>query len=210
MKKIAWISILLVAALALAPGCTNREGETEAPVFITVEMTLQPGFVNVGVAAPVQVSTINLASHLKNPSQTDPQGFANVMCESYTVHFSRTDGGTRVPADQSFGCGVLIPSGGTATLTNFPILAASQIQLSPFDQLLPFNGGFDRETGKPEIDTAFAITFFGHTVAGQRVKSQTATGPLLFAFTGSTNPTPTPASTPAPTSSGSVASNWNR
>ncbi len=184
MKKTAWISILLVAALALLPGCTNKEGETEAPVFITVEMTLQPGFVNVGVAAPVQVPTIDLASHFKNPSQSDPQGFANVLCESYTVHFRRTDGGTRVPTDQSFGCGVLIPSGGTATLSNFPILAASQIQLSPFDQLLPFNGGFDRETGKPEIDTAFEITFFGHTVSGHRVKSTTATGPLLFAFTG--------------------------
>jgi hypothetical protein len=184
MKKTAWISILLVAALVLAPGCTNKEGETEAPVFITVEMTLQPGFVNVGVVAPVQVPTINLASHLKNPAQTDPQGFANMMCESYTIHFRRTDGGTRVPPDQSFGCGVLIPSGGAATLSNFPILAASQIQLSPFDQLLPFNGGFDRETGKPEIDTAFEITFFGHTVAGQRVQSVTATGPLLFAFTG--------------------------
>jgi hypothetical protein len=184
MKKIACISILLVAGLALAPGCTNKEGETEAPVFITVDLTLQQGFVNVGVPAAVQLSTINLASHLKNPGQSDPQGFADTILESYTVHFRRTDGGTRVPPDQTFGAGGLVPSGGTATLTNFPILAASQIQLSPFDQLLPFNGGFDRETGKPEIDTAFDITFFGHTVAGQRVKSTTATGPLLFAFTG--------------------------
>jgi hypothetical protein len=132
------------------------------------------------------IPTTTLASHLKNPAQTDPQGFANVMCESYTVHFGRTDGGTRVPPDQTFGCGVLIPSGGAATLTNFPILVASAIQQSPFDQLLPFNGGLDRETGKPEINTAFAITFFGHTVAGQRVQSTTATGGLLFAFTGTT------------------------
>lgn len=184
MKKTACISILLVAALALAPGCTNREGETEAPVFITVDLTLQQGFVNVGVAAAVQVPTINLVSHLKNPASSDPQGFANTILESYTVHFRRTDGGTRVPPDQTFGASGLVPSGGTATLTNFPILRASDIQLSPFDQLLPFNGGFDRETGKPEIDTAFDITFFGHTVSGHRVKSTTATGPLLFAFTG--------------------------
>ena len=34
---------------------------------------------------------------------------------------------------------------------------------SPFDQLLPFNGGFDRETGKAEIDLAVDISFFGHT-----------------------------------------------
>ncbi len=183
MKKTACIAILLAAALALAPGCTNKEGETEAPVFITVSLDLQPGFVNVGVVAPVQINTMTLSSHLKNPTQTDPQGFASVNLESYTVHFTRTDGGTRVPPDQNLPVGVLVPSGGTATLTNFPVLPASQIQLSPFDQLLPFNGGFDRETGRDEIDMAFEITFFGHTISGQRVQSEKATGPLLFRFT---------------------------
>jgi hypothetical protein len=182
MKKAAWIPLLLIAALSFGPGCTNKQGETEAPVFVTVSLTLQPGFVNVGAVAPVQIQTIALASHLKNPSQTDPQGFATVTVDSYTVHFRRTDGGTRVPPDQNLPAGVIIPSGGSATLTNFPVLPASQIQLSPFDQLLPFNGGFDRETGKGEIDMAFDITFFGHTVAGQRVQSETASGPLLFTF----------------------------
>jgi hypothetical protein len=182
MKKTACIAILLAAALALAPGCTNKEGETEAPVFITTNLAQQPGFVNVGVIAPVQIATITLTSHLKNATQSDPQGFATVTLENYTVHFRRTDGGTRVPADLNLPAGVIVPSGGSATLTNFPVLQASQIQLSPFDQLLPFNGGFDRETGKGEIDMAFDITFFGHTVAGQRVATEPASGPLNFRF----------------------------
>lgn len=184
MKRNLWMPLLLAAAAAVAPACTNKQGETEAPVFITVDLQLQPGFVNVGVPAAVQISTIRLQSTLKNPKQSDPQGFANVMCESYKVHFKRTDGGTRVPPDQTFGCGIMIPSGSAATLSNFPVLAASAIQSPPFDQLLPFNGGFDRETGKTEIDTAFEITFFGHTVSGQRVQSETATGILLFNFSG--------------------------
>lgn len=184
MKKAAFIPILLAAAVALAAGCTNKEGETESPVFITVSLSQQPGFVSVGVVAPVQIASMSLTSHLKNPSQSDPQGFASVTLESYTVHFRRTDGGTRVPPDQNLPAGVIVPSGGSATLTNFPVLPASQIQLSPFDQLLPFNGGFDRETGKDEIDTAFDITFFGHTVAGQRVASEKASGPLNFRFSG--------------------------
>ena len=182
MKKTAWITLLLMAAVLFAPACTNKQGETEAPVYITTSLTLQQGFVNVGVIAPVQVPTIVLTSHLKNPQQSDPQGFATTTLESYTVHFRRTDGGTRVPADLSLPVGVTIPSGGSATLSNFPVLPASQVQLSPLDQLLPFNGGFDRETGKAEIDMAVDITFFGHTVAGQRVASETASGPLLFRF----------------------------
>ncbi|HEV2062996.1 MAG TPA: hypothetical protein VGS00_00420, partial [Thermoanaerobaculia bacterium] len=105
---------------------------------------------------------------------------------SYTVHFRRTDGGTRVPPDKTFGCGVTIDAGGTATLSNFPILAASDTQLPPFDQLMPFNGGIDPETNRTEIQMTFDITFFGSTASGARVKSETASGILLFQFSGGT------------------------
>jgi hypothetical protein len=174
-------AVLLIAA---APGCTNKEGESEAPVFITVSLDLQPGFVDVSTPAPVQISTITLVSHLKNATQTDPLGFANTQVNSYTVRFRRTDGGTLVPPVKTFGVGVIVPSGGTATLSNFPILAASDLQQSPFDQLLPFNGGVDRETGRNSIQMTFDITFFGQTVSGHRVQSQTASGILVFTCVG--------------------------
>ena len=178
-KKILWVPLVAAAALAF-PACTNKQGETEAPVFITVTMDLQPGFIDVATSGAVQINTMTLNSHLKNPTATDPQHFADTQINSYTVAFRRTDGGTRVPPVQTFGAGILVPSGGTATLTNFPVLAASAIQQSPFDQLLPFNGGIDRETGRAEIDMAFDITFFGSTVSGHRVQSETASGILLF------------------------------
>jgi hypothetical protein len=128
----------------------------------------------------VQIQTIDLESHLKNPTQSDPQGFADTTMTSYTVAFRRTDGGTRVPATKRYGAGILVPSGGTATLSNFPILDADDLQLSPFDQLLPFNGGVDRETGRTQIGMTFDITFFGQTASGHRVQSQTASGILVF------------------------------
>ena len=179
MMKKALIAVALIA-LATLPACTNDEGESEAPVFITVSLELQPGFVDVGVAAPIQIQEIELESRLKNPTATDPQGFADTQINSYTVRFRRTDGGTRVPPQETFGTGILVPSGGTATLNNFPIMRASSIQQSPFDQLLAFNGGIDRETGRNEIAIAFDITFFRHTASGHRVQSETATGILLF------------------------------
>jgi hypothetical protein len=184
MKKALFLS-LAVAAL-VAGACTNKQGETEAPVFITTDIQLQPGFVNVGTVAPIQINTMVLTSHLKNPTATDPQGFATVSITSYTVHFRRTDGGTVVPPDKTFGTGVTVAPGGTATLSNFPILVAGDIQLSPFDQLLPFNGGIDRETRRDEIQMAFDINFFGHTASGMRVESETASGILLFRFAGAT------------------------
>ncbi len=184
MKTKILTGIALASALALMTACTNKQGETESPVFITVSMDLQPGFIDVGTIAPVQVQTISLDSQLKNPSDPDPAGFADTQINSYTVVFRRTDGGTLVPPPQTFGAGILVPSGGNATLDNFPILVASAIQASPFDQLLPFNGGIDRETGKEEIDMVFDITFFGSTVSGHRVQSETASGILLFRFVG--------------------------
>ena len=184
MKTKILIGVVVAGALVLASGCTNKEGQSEAPVSITVSMDLQPGFINVGVPAPVQIQTITLNSHLKNPDATDPQGFADTQINSYTVTFRRTDGGTLVPPMQTFGAGILVPSGGSSTLTNFPVLYAVALQQSPFDQLLPFNGGIDQQTGRNEIDTAFDIVFYGNTVSGQRVQSTTASGILIFNFAG--------------------------
>lgn len=183
MNKKAIFSLLLLA-VAAASACTNKQGTSESPVFIVVNLELQPGFVNISADLPVQINTITLTSSFKNPKSTDPLGFNTVSLNSYTVHFRRTDGGTRVPSDKTFGCGITITGGGTATLTNFPILAASDTQLSPFDQLMPFNGGVDRETNRTEIQMTFDITFFGSTASGMRVQSETASGILLFQFAG--------------------------
>jgi hypothetical protein len=185
MNKKAIFSLLLLA-VAAGSACTNKQGASESPVFILVDLALQPGFVNISTNLPVQISTITLSSQFKSPKAADPQGFATVSLISYTVHFRRTDGGTRVPPDKTFGCGVTITAGGTATLSNFPILAASDTQLSPFDQLLPFNGGVDRETNRTEIQMTFDITFFGLTASGSRVQSETASGILIFQFSGGT------------------------
>ena len=173
---------LAVLTALFAVGCTNKQSETEAPVYLTTDLTLQPGFINIAVPAPVQFQTITITSHFKSPGSTDPQGFATVSLGQYTVTYSRLDGGTKVPPPETFSAGVLVPSGGTATLSNFPAMYAYALQESPFDQLLPFNGGIDRETGRTEIDLSFTFRFFGETLSGQRVESQPASGIEIFRF----------------------------
>jgi hypothetical protein len=180
-QKIAG-ALVLAGVMAFAAGCSNTAGQSESPVFLTVSIDFQPGFVNVAVPAPVQIDTITITSKKKNADSVDTLGFSDVQLNSYTVTYRRTDGGTIVPPVQTFGCGVVVPHDGESTLSNFPVLYAAALQQAPFDQLLPFNGGVDRETGRNEIDTTFDITFFGTTVSGKRVQSDTASGILLFNY----------------------------
>ena len=181
MTKRALIALALIA-LAAAPACTNDEGESEAPVFLTVDLADQAGLTVLNPPRTITIPTMEITSHLKNPSQTDPQGFADVQLNRYTVRYRRADGGTIVPPLQTFAAGGLVPSGGTTTLQEFPIISQTAIQNSPFDQLFPFNGGFDRETGSNEIRMFYDVTFFGQTASGHRVQSETATGVRIFVF----------------------------
>ena len=176
---------LLWAVLILAAGltaCTNKQGESEAPVFITVDLPSQSGLTNLNPPRTITVPTMILTSHLKSGAATDPQGFATVQVGEYTVSYRRADGGTIVPPMQTFAAGVVLQTNGTATLSDFPILSQTAMQGTPFDQLFPFNGGVDRQTGSNEIRMFYDITFFGHTASGQRVQSETVTAVRVFIF----------------------------
>ena len=181
MKKRALIAAALVL-IALAPACTNKQGESEAPVFLTVDLLDQQGLTVLNPPRTVTIPSMVITSHLKNPTATDPQGFADVQLNRYTVVYRRADGGTIVPPVQNFAAGGLIPSGGSTTLTDFPIISQTAIQGSPFDQLFPFNGGIDRETRSNEIRMFYDVTFYGVTASGHRVQSETSTGLRIFVF----------------------------
>jgi hypothetical protein len=181
MKTRFLFAIVVAAAVAMA-GCTNKQGETESPVTVTVDLADQAGLTVINPPQTITIPTMTLRSALKNPTATDPQGFADVQVNTYTVTYRRADGGTVVPPVQTFAAGVVLPSDGTVTLTDFPIISQSALQGSPFDQLFPFNGGVDRETGSNEIRMFYDVTFYGQTVSGHRVQSETATAVRIFVF----------------------------
>ncbi len=90
-----------------------------------------------------------LASHLKDPTATDPQGFADVTIDSYTVAYRRTDGGTIVPPVQTFGGGIVVPSGGTATLIELPgPVRRDALRVRPSTSCCRSTAAIDRETGQ--------------------------------------------------------------
>ena len=161
MKKLT-LSFLVSAALlavVMLPGCsTNTQGDSASPVFLVGNFTLLPLTVNVASNAPVQFATTVLSSRLKNPNVTSLQ-FLDVQVDGYNVVWSRLDGGTKASPTQTFGGNVTVPPNGSSTLTNYPYMSAGNLILPPLDQLFPFNGGVDKETGRSEIRQAGKVTW---------------------------------------------------
>lgn len=177
---------IAAAALALAfsalPGCsTNVQGDSATPVFLFAEFQLLPLSVNVASHAAVQFDTTIVTNRLKNPAVTGTS-FLDVQLEKYTVVWSRLDGGTKASQQEDFPGNVIVPANGTSTLTNYPYMTADGLIRPPLDQLFPFNGGVDKETGRAEIRQAGKVTWYGHTLSGQPVASDVATFGLIFFY----------------------------
>ena len=184
MKKLSLLFSAAVAALALLalPGCsTNVQGDSASPVFLVGNFQLLLLDVNVASNAPVQFQTTILFNRLKNPTATSLQ-FMDVQIDKYTVAWSRLDGGTKASPSQDFPGNVIVPPNGSSTLTNYPYMTADSLIRPPLDQLFPFNGGIDKETGRSEIRQAGKVTWYGHTLSGQPVVSDVATFGLIFFY----------------------------
>lgn len=180
-KKTALLALLPVLGLLAGWGCsTNTQGDSATPIFLTVEFKDQPGFVNVANSAVLQVRTVIVRSVLKQPASSTQ--FLDTILDDYVVEWKRLEGGTIVPATQVFAEGGIIPAGGTLTLNNFPFMSADALIRPPLDQLFPFNGGIDRETGKAEIRLAAVVTFRGHLSSGQPVTGTNQFG-IIFTYT---------------------------
>ncbi len=161
---------LTVAFLAL-PGCsTNGQGDDAAPLYLTVDFGIPPTVKNLADGTPLYFLITTLKSVMKSPTAaTSPM--LDTRIDDYVVVWSRMDGGTKAPKTETFASGLLVPVGGTGSSLLSPYMSVSALSASPLDQLFPYNGGFDRETGNSEIRCKATVTFRGHTISGQPVQA---------------------------------------
>jgi hypothetical protein len=184
MRKLPFPLSSVLAALAVAalPGCsTNTQGDSASPVFLVGDFTTPPVSVCVNSLTPLTITTTTVQNRLKNPTVTSLQ-FLDVQVEKYTVVWRRIDGGTIASPTQDFAGGFLVPPNGSTALTDYPYMSADSLQRPPLDQLFPFNGGIDKETGRQEIREAGSVTWYGHTLSGQPVTSDVATFDMIFQY----------------------------
>lgn len=180
---------VLVSLAVVAGGCsTNTQGDSASPVFLTCDFTLLPAVKNVASNSLLQFSTVELTSKFKSPSAAGGSStFMDTQVETYSIVWARIDGGKTASRTESFGGNVIVPAGGSSTLTNYPFMSASALQQPPLSYLFPYNGGIDPETGKTEIRQTGTVTFYGHTLSGQPVTSVPAVFSMTFIYSAATS-----------------------
>lgn len=179
MRRSALLSsVTCLALLALSCGGSSSLDDTEAPVFITVEVEEYNPDIDICLqAGDMAIDTLNLQSIAKEPGGTLGPS-QDVTLDRWVVTPYRTDGGSTASPPWSHDLTVLVPAGGTTDLENYRIYPAEYLLEPPLLQLRPENGGRDSETGNANIRQSFRLQIYGRTIAGQAV----ATQPISIAF----------------------------
>lgn len=165
----ALATVLLAVTIA---GCTgNHSADTEADVFITVDITQGVADVDVSVPSDVAIQNMTFRSQSKAPGAVlGPQ--QDAIFTEWVVTPSRADGGTKASPQWRWYYNVTVPAGGQANLQNYRIFPSDYFRQMPLSQLFPENGGIDVETGKRTIRQRLDVEAFGKTISGRRLSVQ--------------------------------------
>lgn len=185
MKNPAMTSRLLLipmfVALALSNvACNSRTDESKSGVVLTIsEFDELPVRASVNLSDLVQVGELTMENR-----PVDPRGatsnLMDIELRSYEVTFSRADRGSRTPPAKVAGIFGNVPINGNDVINDLPILTRDQMRNPPLSDLLFTNGGLDSETNSNTILLNCQLRFFGRTIAGDNVASNTATFLIEF------------------------------
>lgn len=163
--------ILLCALLLAAAGCNSRTDESEGTVILSIsDFDGLPVAMSV-VLGPFQIDELTLANVPKNPGGVTSD-LQIIEMRSYEVTYRRLDGGSRTPpplVESVFGN---VPAGGTIVYNNLPFIRPAQLAAQPLLDL--GNLGRDPETGTVIIPLRVTLRFFGRTLAGDNIVSNSA------------------------------------
>ena len=181
MNRIALIAISLL--LMIVAGSCNDINKQESPVSLIVSNSQILTRIDLAgdpagsTECQKNVSEIHLTSVVVQPPTTNTvvsgADLNQIKVDRYQVSYVRVDGGHLVPAPFVRSTSVVLAAGASGTPSTFVVFDPNALNQAPFAALLPQNGGVDPETGKPIITMDVILTFFGQTLAGERVSGNT-------------------------------------
>lgn len=194
VTKIAAVLLLGLTPLMTACKASGDLDRTSAPVILILSSITPVGdtFGDVvnddGTVADDRVE-VEFVARLK--ASTDPTApeLQEIVIERYEVTYRRTDGGSSTPAGMQRAMTAKVPvtpngSGADRTLTvTLTLTPGSQKLEPPLSHLI--SPGFDPDTGNTSIQTDATLTFYGTTIAGDRVSVSGGIGIQFANYAGS-------------------------
>jgi hypothetical protein len=169
-------TFVLFALLLLLPwnlGCEDSTDRVDGGGVIlrVTDFGTLPLVLDLSTLGLLQIDSITLANQPRDPDGVT-SSIMDVQLESYEVTYTRGDTGTVVPralVERIFGS---VPINGTDTLNNLNFLRLDQVNAQPFTGLAI--DGRDDQTGSAAITLNIHFRFFGKTLSGKEVVSNTA------------------------------------
>jgi len=178
-KQVLCLLSLALLTLSVA-ACNQRTDKDEGNVILTIsDFDGLPIRVSVNSQDLVQLGEVTLRNIPKDPNGLTSD-LLDIELRSFEVIYTRADAGTRVPPKRVGGIFGNVPVNGEDRIENLDIMGLDQLLNTPLSDLLFANGGFDKETGSQVIQVNFNLRFFGRTLAGDNISSNTATFTVEF------------------------------
>jgi hypothetical protein len=183
MNRIALAALSML--LMVVAGSCNDINKQESPVSLVVSNTQNLHRIDLAgdpagsTNCQQSLGTIHLTSVVVQPSLANPNpnvslaDLNQIKIDRYQVSYVRVDGGHLVPSPFVRSTSTVIAPNSSSEGTSFVVFDPNSLNQAPFAALLPQNGGVDPETGKPIITMDVILTFFGQTLAGERVSGDT-------------------------------------
>jgi hypothetical protein len=175
MNRFARILALSLVAVAVF-GCGKQDKIDQGGVIVVIssyDLPDLPATMSVSGSYPNvwgPDSTITVRNQSRMPNNTTSQ-LMDVLIDGYEVSFTRGDFGTRVPPTLTEPVGGLVPIGGTMTQTGVFLMRQDQFESSVLRDLRLLHR--DPETNSEVVRLIWHLKFYGHTISGDRVETQT-------------------------------------
>ncbi len=175
--------LLLLCLPLLVAGCSDAGKVDSGGVSLVITnfsgLPSQVGVEESAAAGLVTIDSLTLSSIVQNPNlgTTDLQ---TIELSSYEVVYTRADTGNAVPTPLVEKLISSISPSGTIVFNNLPILRSEQLRNPPLSDLLFVNGGFDQETGSDVVRLNLRLRFFGRTLGGRDVATDSQSFTVEF------------------------------
>lgn len=175
MNRYAKIVALSLAAVALF-ACEVQDKTDQGGVIIVIsEYDLEgiPAVMSATGDFPVVGSgdaTLTVRSQARNANAATSQ-LMDVLIEGYEVRFTRGDTGSAAPPTLTEPVGGLVPVNGTMQQNGLILLRQDQFEYGPIRDLRLT--GRDPETSSTVVRLIWHLKFYGKTISGERVETNT-------------------------------------